>query len=105
MTTLDQIKARCTVDGECWIWQGALIDGRPYFCGHDGGVRFNRRVQKHVAELGGATVPAQTVVAQSCGNPLCCAPGHQEVQAPRTLAGLQQLMKQSPWASLIGSRA
>lgn len=99
--TLEKIHARCIDKGECWIWQGALIGNRPYLCVHEGGVRFNRRVQKQVLEMLGETVPEQTRITQSCGNPLCCAPLHQEIQASRTKAGLLALMNQNPWAPLL----
>lgn len=103
--TLAQIRARCAVDGGCWLWQGALIRNRPYLSVHEGGTRFNRRVQKEVVELSGGAVPDQAPITQSCGNPLCCAPVHQEVQAPRAKAAFMAAMKGNPWAPLLRSCA
>ncbi|BBL24998.1 hypothetical protein [Comamonas terrigena] len=99
--TLAQIHARCRADGGCWIWQGALIRQRPYLSVHEGGVRFNRRVQKQVLELTGTVVPAQARITQRCGNPLCCAPAHQQLEAPRVQAAFLQALQGNPWAPLL----
>ncbi len=99
--SLAQIRARCTTDSGCWIWQGALIRSRPYLSVHEGGVRFNRRVQKQVLELTGAAVPAQARITQRCGNPLCCAPAHQVLETPRVQAAFLQALQGNPWAPLL----
>lgn len=103
--TVEAIKSRCSIEGDCWIWQGPLIRKRPYLSVHEAGVRFNRRVQKEVLKLSGEKVPGQAPITQSCGNPLCCAPAHQQVHVPRGRAGFLQAMKGNPWAALLWSAA
>ncbi|MBV7417927.1 hypothetical protein KW830_05600 [Comamonas sp. CMM03] len=98
---MEQIKSRCRVNGGCWIWQGALIRQRPYLSVHEGGVRFNRRVHKQVLELSGVMVPEQARITQRCGNPLCCAPAHQMLEAPRVQAAFLQALQGNPWAPLL----
>lgn len=95
---LDHIRSRTTTNADgCWIWQGALIRGRPYLSVHEDGVRYNRRVQKVVLQLTGTSVPQWVHISQVCGNPLCCAPSHQH------LAGLSPLWTHAgnPWAPLL----
>ena len=99
--TLAQIHARCTTDGDCWIWQGALIRQRPYMSVHEGGVRFNRRVHKQVLELTGVPVPGQARITQCCGNLLCCAPAHQQLEMPREQAAFLRALPGNPWAPLL----
>ncbi|WP_272970663.1 hypothetical protein [Comamonas terrigena] len=99
--SLAQIRARCITNSACWLWQGALIRQRPYLSVHEGGVRFNRRVQKQVLELTGTVVPAQARITQRCGNPLCCAPAHQQLEAPRVQAAFLQALQGNPWAPLL----
>lgn len=96
--TLDQIRARCATDSGCWIWQGALIRGVPYVSVHEDGTRYNRRVQKVVLALVGTPVPVHVRIRQTCGNGLCCHPGH---QVPKDHAAFLHSLAGNPWAGLF----
>lgn len=74
--TLDAIKARCDMAGDCWLWTGAKIHGTPYVAVLIGGRRVNVNAQKHVLCLAGWTLPAGARVRESCRNPMCLNPAH-----------------------------
>lgn len=98
--TLQAIKDRCRIDGECWIWHGPLIRNRPYMSVHEGGVRFNRRVQKVVLELSGSQVRRHGSISQSCSNKHCCCPYHQIASVDQSLLTSMAGMRGNPWALL-----
>ncbi len=74
--TLDAIKARCTQDGECWIWTGATVHGRPCMAQRRDGKRVNAPVQRQALEIAGKTSPWGGRAQCRCGNALCCNPAH-----------------------------
>lgn len=76
--TLDAIKARCDMAGDCWLWPGAKIHGTPYIAINIAGRRVNVNAQKHVLRLSGWTMPPGARVRESCRNPMCLNPAHLE---------------------------
>lgn len=103
--TLEAIKNRCRIERECWIWQGAKVHAQPSWPIHNGGDRFNLRVQKHVLELSGEVVPMGAPIQSSCGNKLCCNPMHLVVHAPRTRSAFLAAVKGNPWGWLLWKAA
>ena len=66
------ILSRCTEEGECWLWAGALDGhGRPQKR-HKGRTVYVRRLVRELTD--GAQVPENRVVANGCGRPLCVSP-------------------------------
>lgn len=101
VVTLSDIRDRCRTSGGCWIWRGALVRYKPYMSVHEDGVRYNRRVQKVVLNLLGKSVPDGARITQTCGNPLCCAPGHQHVPPPKDHSIFIQHVRGNPWGGLL----
>lgn len=74
--TLDAIKARCTQDGECWIWKGAKNHGKPCIALRIDGKRVNLPAQKQALNAAGKASPWGGPVQYRCDNALCCNPAH-----------------------------
>lgn len=75
MNTLEEVKARCIEEGECWIWQGAVASKKyPAFKPANDGETLVRRL---VLRLDGRPVPPKKLAVCTCGEPLCVFPGHQ----------------------------
>lgn len=74
MTNEEQLKlihSRCTEEGDCWLWDGALDGhGRPQKR-HNGKTVYVRRL---VRELIDGPIPASMVVAAKCGTKRCISP-------------------------------
>lgn len=72
--TADTVLSRCTLEGECWIWQGALLTtGYPQACIHGR----PQAVRTFVFyELMGRDRSSRHRVVSRCGNRLCCSPEH-----------------------------
>lgn len=72
--TIDDIRARCTDLGDCWLWQGGKSStGHPMLYGE------LRRVlvRRYVWQLLGHELPAKPLVLKAtCGEVLCCNPKH-----------------------------
>lgn len=78
---LDVILAKCTEEGDCWNWNGALHCGAPVV--RIGGKVHN--VRRHIAEhIQGRDVAGKLAIAR-CGNGKCCAPEHIDVITRRAL--------------------
>ena len=72
--TLEDIKARCVEEGECWIWLGTVSDSGYPIMKRDGGpCLLVRRVA--IALDGRAPKPRQPV-ACTCDDKRCVAPAH-----------------------------
>lgn len=78
--TLNDIKARCRIDGKHWIWTGARSQGYPRIWApdytlHDGKkrVQHGRRAVWHVKT--GQPIPDGFRVFGTCDIDLCLAPG------------------------------
>lgn len=66
------IHAKCTDEGDCWIWDGALHCGHPVVR-HGGKVISVRRyIAKHIH---GRAVDGK-LASTTCANSQCCAPAH-----------------------------
>lgn len=77
--TLDDIKARCRIEGLHWIWTGATSGGvprvwAPDFTLHEGKPRAQtgKRAVWHVKT--GKAIPKGRRVFGNCGDPLCLSP-------------------------------
>jgi hypothetical protein len=92
--TLDDIKGRCRIEGECWIWTGALSGKRwprlhaPDFTNHKGAkhVQSGRRAVWHVKT--GKAIPNGWRVFGTCGEDVCMNPAHMKCQ-PTAQWGIQ----------------
>jgi hypothetical protein len=73
--TLDQIRDRCLVEGDCWLWrQGINSGGYPQArINGQGGVMVRRYVY---TLMHGRDVHPKKRIASRCENPLCCSPDH-----------------------------
>lgn len=74
--TLDAIKARCTEKGDCWLWTGAKVHGRPYIATVRNGKRVNLPAQKHALDAVDKGSPWGGPVKCRCDNDQCCNPAH-----------------------------
>lgn len=75
LETLETIKARCTTEGDCWIWPArAKRNGKTEapVCRHGGKVVKVRRLVRELAD--GKPVPSKLDVPSRCGNRLCVSP-------------------------------
>lgn len=95
LTDLDSVRARCEVEPEsgCWLWLGAMKDGRPY--GHMPGrqIAVRRFVWDQVHP--DRPVADDQVVRAKCGRVECVAPGHMKAQRRKTLAQENARLKMS----------
>ena len=74
--TLDAIKAHCAMVGDCWLWTGAKIHGKPYIALRVNGKRVNLPAQKQALEAAGKTSPWGGPIKARCDNDQCCNPAH-----------------------------
>ena len=58
--TLADLKCRCNIDGDCWLWAGGLSHGKPslWFMNHSG--RYAMRSGRRVAEKHGLSMSGET---------------------------------------------
>lgn len=69
--TMAALLERCTIEGECWIWQGASKDGYPMLSGRKRPLPLHRLVAaKRHGPLG------KQPVHHVCANTLCLNPEH-----------------------------
>lgn len=99
--TIEAIKARCEMTGDCWMWTGAKIHGTPYIAVLIDGRRTNVNAQKHVLRLAGWALPAGARVRESCKNPMCLNPAHLERIGHANALKLQG----NPFANLLALAA
>lgn len=71
--TLDDIKARCVEEGECWLWKGALSDGKWPCIWYEGKTVPVRRVVWTMHK--GKQIPKNVCITPKCDNHLCVHPG------------------------------
>ncbi len=71
--TLDDIRARCDIEGKCWMWTGALSGGKWPTVWFEGAATPVRRVVWQLSK--GKAIPASVCVTCKCGNDLCVCPG------------------------------
>lgn len=76
--TLDAIKGRCDMAGDCWLWPGAKIHGTPYIAVNIDGRRINVNAQKHMLALAGVRIHPGARIRETCGNAMCINPAHLE---------------------------
>jgi len=75
------IRGKCTADGECWTWDGAMHHGMPV-------VRHGRQVvnvRRHIAAHIQLQRVAGLLASTLCHNPACCAPDHIRMLTRRQL--------------------
>jgi hypothetical protein len=71
---LKQIRARCTQQGECWVWPGAVTrHGAPRWNAAQG---LEVRVHRQAWQCVHGAIPPGHVLVNQCGEPRCCRPGH-----------------------------
>lgn len=74
---LQTIFARCTIEGECWVWGGPTSGG-----GRGGGYgRFSfegvtASVHRTVWACVNGPIPTRKQIDHSCNNRRCCNPAH-----------------------------
>lgn len=92
---LEGIKARCSIDGECWIWKGALSHGKPNVQIVMDGKRWATSAKRVATIFAGRNAHKRFAVAKdSCPNPqLCVNPDHQKLI---TINQLRQNHKPNP---------
>ena len=76
--TIADLRERCTIDGDCWVWRGGLSGGKPSINARVEGKLAAHSGRRLAANLGGKTVRAGQVAYQSvnCCNVLCVSPAH-----------------------------
>jgi hypothetical protein len=78
---LDQIKARCTEDGDCLLWNGSTdVGGRPKLSVKKAGEKCKTlQPRRLVWEQAKGPIPKGKFVTVTCGNPGCLAEEHLEL--------------------------
>lgn len=71
--TLEAIRARCDIEGDCWEWTGPLDGGVPIM--RIDGSRRLLPVRRVVLRLSGRATEGLLAIC-SCRNPLCVRPKH-----------------------------
>lgn len=69
---LAAIHAKCTEDGDCWLWNGAIHCGMPVLRAGSKVISVRRYIAIEIQARAIGTRLAST----NCGNPRCCAPDH-----------------------------
>ena len=74
--TLDSLKARCVMAGDCWLWQGYLQNNTPQVVSYADGTKRMVSVRRLLRELiAGHHQPAGHY-SNICGDPRCVSPAH-----------------------------
>ena len=74
--TLESIKARVKVQGDCWIWQGYLQNNTPQVVSYKSGKKSMVSVRKLLRELLSGQPQPSGHYANTCGHHDCVAPMH-----------------------------
>lgn len=72
LVDLQIIHAKCTEEGDCWLWHGAMHGGAPV-------LRAGRQmmsVRRYIAIEIQKRVVGTLLASTECGNAQCCAPDH-----------------------------
>lgn len=72
--TLEAIRAKCTEEGDCWLWNGALSHGTTPTMRIDGD-KHQVSVRRYVLELQGKKVDGLKAT-NTCNDPRCVCPAH-----------------------------
>ena len=100
---LDDIKARCIEEGECWIWQGSVSPGDVPSMRLPGSVDPERKligVRRWIAQQQGKQIKG-LYATTSCKEKLCVCPDHVIVMNRKSLqkrAGKTMTKNQNPAA-------
>jgi DNA-binding transcriptional regulator YiaG len=94
--TLESLKARCMVCGDCWTWQGSVSVQNQPKTRHDGKV-WNVRNLAYKLQRGIAVRTGYTAVA-TCKNPMCVNPEH---LTQREISGLISELNRTKPQSLV----
>ena len=87
--TLEDLRQRCRIDGDCWIWGLGLSQGKPsVIITGDNGKGHSQSGRRASVLLSGETIKPGYVVWQSpkCFEHLCVNPAHSQIG---TLSGLR----------------
>lgn len=85
MKTLAEVKGRCVIDGDCWMWTGALSDGVPRVFApdaKDGRMKSQPGRRAVWVMSAGKAVPSGWRVFGLCGEKLCLNPAHMICEPP-----------------------
>lgn len=94
------IVARCVEDQDgCIIWQGSVIQGKPYWATYDQeGKRVNVNVVRIVAEEAGHTIRRGRQIKRTCGKFLCV--NAECMHLPKSMGMFSQLIKDGARSSV-----
>jgi DNA-binding transcriptional regulator YiaG len=77
-TMVNNLRDRCCIRDDCWIWKGAQTKGVPIYAHRkEDGTRANssaRRLMYRAAK--GVELPREHFVVPDCGNAMCLNPAH-----------------------------
>lgn len=91
--TTESLKARCTEEGDCWLWDGYLGNGVP-MVHHEGKMV---AVRKLLTALAGKSIKRGAYFSPSCGNALCVCPDHIVRRSQNEHSGhMARMLAQSP---------
>ena len=86
--TLDDIKDRCRIEDECWIWKGATIAGRiPTLWSPELQRTMSGGRGLFVAQYG-VEPDKKLVYYNTCGNVMCMNPAHRKLGTRKQMAKL-----------------
>lgn len=79
--SIEAIHAKCTEEGDCWLWQGAMDKGTPR-------AKVNRKmvyVRRLVLELSGKEIKTNLRATTTCGDERCVNPDHVVAKTPSSI--------------------
>lgn len=76
MPTLESLKARCVIRGDCWLWQGYIANNTPQVMAYPGGQRKMMSVRRLIWELRSSKPQPDGHYSNTCGDHRCVSPLH-----------------------------
>jgi hypothetical protein len=74
--TVESLKARCVMRGDCWLWQGYIVNNTPQVMAFPDGQKKMVSVRKLLRELISQQPQPSGNYGHTCGDPACVAPLH-----------------------------
>jgi hypothetical protein len=85
--TLERVKARCTICGDCWEWKGACNGvGHPKVAWMNEDGRTHKSARRVVWTIVRGELPDTKLVTVSCGNIRCLNPAHLKLTSKAEVA-------------------
>jgi hypothetical protein len=74
--TIESLKARTIEEGDCWLWQGYIVNSTPQVIGYPDGKKKMVSVRRMLRELVTGQKQPDGHFGNTCGNHQCVNPDH-----------------------------